>query len=68
MTFAIGAGEDRGRHDRCQPRRVQPVRLDRGQALRGVEIALNGQHSALPQHGNARQIERSDMIERAGHQ
>ena len=43
-------------------------RFDRGQALRGVEIALDGEHSALPQHGNARQIERADMIERTGHQ
>ena len=42
IAFALGAGEDGGRHDRRQPRRVEPVGLDRSQALLGVEIALDG--------------------------
>ena len=68
IAFAIGAGEDGRRHDRREPGRVEPVGLDRSQALRGVEIALNAEHSALPQHRDAGKIERADMIERAGDQ
>ena len=48
--------------------RVEPVSLDRSQALSCVEIALDAEHPALPQHRDAREIERADMIERPGHQ
>ena len=68
VAVAGGAGEDRRRHDRREPGGVELFRFDRVQRLLGLEIAVNRQHAAMPEHGDAGQIERADMVERADHQ
>jgi len=68
IASAIGAGENGGRHDGRKPRRVEPISLDRSQALSCVEIALDAEHPALPQHRDPWQIERADVVEGPGHQ
>ena len=68
IAFTGGAGEHRGGHDRRKPRRVQPFRFDRGQRLLRLEVAVDGEHAAMPEHGDAGQVERADMVERTDHQ
>ena len=68
VTVASRAGEDRGRHDRCEPGGVEFLRLDGGERLLGLEVAVDGKHAAVPEHRDAGQIERADMIERTDHQ
>ena len=68
VAIAGRAGEDRRRHDGREPGRVELLGFDRGQRLLGFEIAVDGEHAAVPEHGDARQIERTDMVERADHQ
>ena len=68
VAVARGAGEDRGRHDGREPGGVELLGFDRGERLLGLEVAVDGKHAAVPEHGDARQIERADMIERADHQ
>src|SRR4051812_17319623 len=68
VAVAAGAGEDRRGHHRREPRRVELFRLDRGQRRFGLKIAVDREHAAMPEHGDAGQVERADMVEWPDHQ
>src|SRR5262249_40316453 len=59
------AGEDRRGHYGCKPSGVEFLLLDRLQRRLGLEVAMDREHAAMPEHGDAGQVERADMIERA---
>ena len=55
-------------HDRRHPAAGQAMALDRGQHRFRVELAVHAQRPAHPQHRDARQVERADVIQRPHHQ
>ncbi len=65
VAIAGRAGEHRRGHDRREPRGVELVVRDRGKRRLRLEIALDADEAAMPEHGDAGQVERADVIERA---
>lgn len=55
-------------HDRRHPAAGQAMALDRGQHRFRVELAVHAQRPAHPQHRDARQVERADVVQRPHHQ
>src|SRR3954449_7890941 len=64
----MGEGDYGGAHRGGEPGGVEPVSFDSSQTLPCVEVALDTEHSALPQYADAGQIEGADMVKRPGYQ
>jgi hypothetical protein len=62
--MAVRADEKRRGHDRREPRRVEFFGLDRRERLFRIKVTVNRKQAAMPEDGDAGQIERADMIER----
>ena len=60
--------QDRAQHHRRKPAAGQLLSGDRDEHALDFEIAVNTERAPDPQHGDARQVERPDVVERPGHQ
>ena len=60
--------QHRTEHDRRKPRTGELLGRDRGEDALDIEIAMDVNHAADPKNRHTGQVERADVIKRAGHQ
>ena len=63
-----GCASTEPKHDRRKPSAGELLGSDRGEHALDVEVAMDIEHSADPQHGHAGQVECADVVQWAGHQ